>query len=111
MAGTQELLTAINNMQANTQAALPVIPNNGNPGGAYNAPPSAPAIAQPPVAPMANNNYDWLKPSPYMQMVNDMLKQRPQFTGATQPALQPPAVTQAPATVPNATPVMPQRAI
>lgn len=36
MASTQELLTAVTNMQPNAQEALPVIPNNGNPQGAYN---------------------------------------------------------------------------
>ena len=38
MAAQQELIAAVRSMQANAQANLPVIPNNGNPNGAYNAP-------------------------------------------------------------------------
>lgn len=74
MASTQELLTAINNMQANAQTALPVMPNNGNPGGVYNTP--APVAQQPQVPPVVapRNDYSWLKASPAMDVVRSMLK-------------------------------------
>lgn len=102
MAGTQELLSAINNMQANTQAAMPVIPNNGNPGGVHN---TSPATGQPPAVAAAPRptGYEWLQPSPYMSMVNDMLKAKPQ-TPTQQPVMQAPQLEQ-----PTA-PVIPQRA-
>lgn len=59
-------------VQQGIQEALPVIPNNGNPGGAYNMASAQPAAAQaPPVDP-----YAWVKPSPYMGMVDTILKQQ-----------------------------------
>lgn len=80
------------NMQQNAQANVPVIPNNGNPGGAFNMPqnPTLPAQAAPvaPVAapqpavpaapPMQQNKYfyPWMNPSPAMQQVYQMLGQR-----------------------------------
>lgn len=114
MASSQAILSALSNMQADTQAALPVIPNNGNPAGVYNAPQSgATPPAQSgsvPAQPKLANNYDWLKPSPYMDMVNSYLSQRPQFKNASSAAIQPPEVTQAPATVPTVgLPTLPQR--
>lgn len=57
-------------LQQDVQGSLPVIPNNGNPSGAYNvaaAEPSAPQAA--PVDP-----YAWLKPSAYMDEVNKVLQ-------------------------------------
>jgi hypothetical protein len=121
MASSQAILSALTNMQANTQAALPVIPNNGNPGGAYNQAAPQP-VGQPEqigasntrsgplYAPKMAQGYEWLKPSPYMDMVNSYLSQRPQFKSAASAAIQPPEVTQAPATVPNVgLPTLPQR--
>lgn len=112
MASSQAILSALSQMQTNTQAALPVIPNNGNPGGAYNQ--AAPQPVQPPqqesLYSPRKQSYEWLKPSPYMQMVNQYLGQRPQVKSAGQPAIQPPSVTQAPSTVPSVgLPQLPQR--
>lgn len=58
-------------VQQGIQEALPVIPNNGNPGGAYNMASAAPAPQQAPVDP-----YAWVKPSPYMGMVDTILQQQ-----------------------------------
>lgn len=55
-------------MQQDIQSSLPVIPNNGNPGGAYNV---ASAEPTPPAAP--NDPYAWLQPSPYMDMINEII--------------------------------------
>lgn len=92
MATTQELLAAMNNIQPDAQAGLPVLPNNGNPAGAYNMPPSAgmaaPAVVRPHIAP---KDFSWLQSSQYMRNVQDMLNQR-RTAGATQ---QPAAVPQA----------------
>lgn len=77
MATTQELLAAINNIQPDAQAALPVIPNNGNPRGAFNMPPARnateEAVARPPAS---QKDFSWLQPSQYMRNVQDMLSQR-----------------------------------
>ena len=60
---TPQTLQAINDMQVNVQTGLPVIPNNGNPAGAYNMPQhlggAMPAQAAP-------DPYAWLQPSPAM---------------------------------------------
>jgi hypothetical protein len=117
MASSQAILSALSQMQTNTQAALPVIPNNGNPGGAYNqaapqpvAPPQQVGGAGASLYSPKMQSYEWLKPSPYMQMVNQYLGQRPQFKSASQAAIQPPQAAQAPATVPSAgLPQLPQR--
>lgn len=69
MASTQEILQAIGNMQMNAQEALPVVPNNGNPGGAHNMPVSN--EPQQPVAPP--DPYAWLQPSPAMQTTSKLL--------------------------------------
>jgi hypothetical protein len=100
MASSQAILSAITNMQANAQGALPVLPNNGNPGGAYNMPhAAADQQAQPP----APDPYAWLQPSPFMQSASQMLEQmsaRNQQRAATQEHVQPlpdpPAVLPAP---------------
>lgn len=59
-------------IQSDVQSALPVIPNNGNPAGAYNMPQAsgenAQAGAQVPADPFA-----WLKPSAYMEEVKSRL--------------------------------------
>lgn len=69
MPSTSELLQAITGMQQNAQAALPVIPNNGNPQGANNMPASAAPAA--PAAP----SFSWLNPSPSMDLIQQMLAQ------------------------------------
>ena len=62
MASTQQILSAITGMQENAQAAVPVIPNNGNPGGANNMPQMQ---AQAPVKP-TGPDLSWLQPSAAM---------------------------------------------
>lgn len=88
MASMQELLAAMSNIQPDAQAALPVLPNNGNPAGAYNMPASAgaaaPAVVRPPIAP---KDFSWLQSSQYMRNVQDMLNQR-RTAGATQQPMQ-----------------------
>lgn len=115
MASSQAILSALSNMQADTQAALPVIPNNGNPGGVYNQ--AAPQPVAPPQQQQPNSlyaprqqSYEWLKPSPYMEQVNQYLSQRPQFKSASAAAIQTPAAAQAPTSVPSVgLPQLPQR--
>jgi hypothetical protein len=75
MVSTQQMLTAINNMQPNAQAALPVIPNNGNPAGAYNMPQGS----QPAAAPAAAPGLPWLQPSASMTMFQQQLASRQQM--------------------------------
>lgn len=57
-------------IQSDVQQALPVIPNNGNPAGAYNMPQAGQPVQQQaaPVDPFA-----WLKPSAYMEEVKTRL--------------------------------------
>jgi len=98
---TQDILNGIINMQANAQAALPVIPNNGNPGGAYNMParPSGPAPAVPdgtttvgtqrPVTPVLDARYPWLQPSQSAVNVRALLQRR--RTQPQSPPIIPPA--------------------
>lgn len=75
MATTQQMLSAVNNMQVNAQAALPIIPNNGNPAGAYNMPAQAqPAAPMAPVGP----DLSWLQPSQSMTMFQQGMQQRQQ---------------------------------
>lgn len=66
MASTNELLAATLGLQANAQANLPVIPNNGNPGGAHNMPQQVQEGAAP-AAPAYP--YPWMAPSPYMENI------------------------------------------
>lgn len=85
---TQEILNGVINMQANAQQALPVIPNNGNPAGAYNMPvtPQPVAVGQPAVptpmvrqpAPLSpiQNKYPWLAPSPSVDNMRSLLESR-----------------------------------
>jgi hypothetical protein len=112
---TQEILNGVINMQANAQQALPVIPNNGNPAGAYNMPmlPQHRAVGQPPVAaqPMVRQpqaplptppQYPWLAPSQsatnirtmlegrrdrFQQPVQDVMQQRGQLMNDQMPVL------------------------
>ena len=55
-------------LQQGSQESLPVIPNNGNPGGANNMPAEEQSQQAAPPDP-----YAWLKPSPYMDKVTEML--------------------------------------
>ena len=55
-------------LQQGIQESLPVIPNNGNPGGANNMPAEEQSQQAAPPDP-----YAWLQPSPYMQKVTEML--------------------------------------
>ena len=64
MAGLNGLIQAMNNMQTDAQAALPVDPNNGNPMGANNMPAQQNKALQ---------HYPWLGPSPYMTSVRERL--------------------------------------
>ena len=76
MATTQQMLSAVNDMQVNAQAALPVIPNNGNPAGANNMPASqqqAPATVAP-----TGPDLSWLQPSQSMMMFQQGMQQRQQ---------------------------------
>lgn len=69
MANTQAILSALTNMQANIQGELPVIPNNGNPGGAHNMP----HMAQQEQVQAPPDPYAWLKPSPFMDTAKQLL--------------------------------------
>lgn len=73
MATTQELLSVMHGVQSSAQEALPVVPNNGNPGGANNMPNTDVAAAQLPA-----NPYSWLEPSEYMQDIKILLEQQAQ---------------------------------
>ena len=55
-------------LQQGIQESLPVLPNNGNPGGANNMPAAEQSQQAAPPDP-----YAWLQPSPYMQTVTEML--------------------------------------
>ena len=55
-------------LQQGIQESLPVIPNNGNPAGANNMPAAEQSQQAAPPDP-----YAWLKPSPYMDKVTEML--------------------------------------
>ena len=73
MAATQQMLQAVSGLQENAQGNLPVIPNNGNPGGAYNMASAEPEgqMPSPQVNPLA-----WLQPSEYMTNVKQILEQQ-----------------------------------
>lgn len=114
MSAQQELISAVRSMQANAQASLPVIPNNGNPGGAYNAPR--------PVNPgggMARKaqDFSWLEPSPAMQQLTQMLGDRQQYLNTRlgeirqQPLPQPnmPLPVPQPQQMPQQLPTMPMQ--
>lgn len=85
MNSTANVLAAMNTMQSNIQNTLPVIPNNGNPAGAYNMPLRANGMgaAIPDAPPVANDMpvqkadpWPWLQPSPFMSMLAEDLKTR-----------------------------------
>lgn len=73
MASTQQILSALTDMQRNAQASLPVIPNNGNPAGAYNMPQSQEVAAS---AAPSGPDLSWLQPSAHMQNVQNWLATR-----------------------------------
>lgn len=72
MSNIQELLAAITDMQRNAQQNLPVIPNNGNPAGAYNMPQAGTPATMQAAAPAT---VDYSKPSPSMELIYQMLNQ------------------------------------
>lgn len=100
MASAHQMLASTRDLQQNAQAALPVIPNNGNPAGAYNMPQSAQVPAKP-----AGPDLSWLQPSEHMQSVNATLQALQQNIDMTrQPAQQaPPTQMQLPV-LPQSTP-------
>lgn len=108
MIDVNNVLGAVTTMQQNAQSALPVIPNNGNPAGAYNMPhqqapvSSAPVTQQPAASPYF---YPWLGPSPYMESIKSRLTamQSGPVT-SVQPTGVPPTMMQ----TPMDQPVMPQ---
>lgn len=59
-------------IQRDIQRALPVIPNNGNPAGAYNMASAGPAAS--PQQAVMPDPYDWLRPSPFMEKVASILE-------------------------------------
>lgn len=71
MAVSQELLSAVSNIQPNAQAGLPVMPNNGNPGGVYNMPAQVTQEAN--AAPTVKPGYEWLLPDPSLARVDELL--------------------------------------
>lgn len=89
MTSTQQILSAITGMQENAQAALPVIPNNGNPGGAHNMPQMQ---GQEPAKP-AGPDLSWLQPSAAMQgIVQSMQTKQPDLDRQLQTIRQQPVL-------------------
>lgn len=79
MPSYNEVLQSVLGMQQNAQAALPVIPNNGNPNGANNMPAAAgaPAVAG---GGGGADKYPWLQPSDSMNTLQRLLS-RPIMQG------------------------------
>jgi hypothetical protein len=103
MTNAYSTIRAVGDMQANAQANLPVMPDNGNPRGANNMRSTQPGMATPqgedaphPTPPAYF--YPWLQPSSHMDDVRAMI-QAPMYTGQ-QSYTSPP--------VPVVTPPMPQ---
>lgn len=99
MIDTRQVLNAVTSMQQNAQASLPVIPNNGNPAGAYNMPQqgSAPQ-AQQPQQTKSPYYYPWLAPSSHMESITGFLSQRQErLMGMLQQYAPQPIAPQAPA--------------
>lgn len=75
MNNTQAVLAALAGVQSNVQSSLPVIPNNGNPAGAYN-------MSQPMATGTKENTaqaadpWPWLQPSPFMATLQQDLQSR-----------------------------------
>ena len=87
MADYNSALNGVSNMQQVVQEGLPVIPNNGNPGGAYNMPHAPqlpgqpqPVVAQPMTQPQLSDRYPWLRPTQSMDNVRNLLASRRQAT-------------------------------
>lgn len=102
MSAQQELISAVRSMQANAQANLPVIPNNGNPNGAYNAPRAAQGVMLERQGPQ---HYSWLEPSPAMQQLRDSMTQRQQYLDSALRQIRQPAQ---PMDTPMSVPQQPQ---
>lgn len=108
MASAQQIAAATSNLQQNAQAALPVIPNNGNPGGAYNMQPAR--MGEPtPTGP----DLSWLAPSPYMTNVQNTITAMQQRIAQQQQQVQPqvalPSAQPMQQQAPAAMPVLPQQ--
>ena len=89
MASFSSAQQTMGGIQQAAQEALPVIPNNGNPAGAYNMPQAAqpmpkPVVgqAQPMAKPTLAQRYPWLQSSPSLQNARDILAQRRQGAGS-----------------------------
>lgn len=104
----QQLQLIRNSVQGNAQAAVPVVPNNGNPGGANN-------MQRNQQQARAQARYPWLEPSPSVERIQGMLNEPLMIPGQqpaqpqapvepAAPAVQPP---QAPMT--DQVPVLPQK--
>lgn len=95
MADINSALHNLQYLQQDAQGALPVIPNNGNPAGAYNMaspvmagpglPAPMPAVPQqqpqpgiPMPKPSPADRYPWLRPTQSMDNVRNLLAQRRQ---------------------------------
>lgn len=84
-------------IQSDLQSSLPIIPNNGNPGGAYNMAPSEETKEQA----QPTDPYAWLKPSRYMEEVNVVLQKQDKLLEDTLFNLQNPQQNQLFNLVPN----------
>lgn len=117
MINTQGVLDSITAMQQNAQAALPVIPNNGNPQGANNMPTSQPTQLPVVAGPRPTEHYyPWMAPSPAFGTIQGRLQgmQKPMIipqpiATAQPPVVQPPAIAQ-PSMQQAGMPVLPQEA-
>lgn len=87
MADINSALHNLQYLQQDAQGALPVIPNNGNPRGAYNmarvptrgvgaAPVPTPDAPIPMPKPTPEDRYPWLRPSQSMDNVRAILQRR-----------------------------------
>lgn len=108
---TNSILTAVRDMQPNAQAALPVIPRNGNPQGANNMPQRGPVNTGPlpphmtPQRRTPEDFYPWLQQSVHMDTFRDVL-QSPLYSSMQMPYTAQP-VPQPQPTMPSL-PVLPQ---
>lgn len=120
MLSTQQILQSLIDMPANAQQALPVLPNNGNPRGAFNMPHQGTPVPTTPVAKQPGNTgivpphmrrpeislaerYPWLKPSASMDNIRNYLNGRRRIFSAPTPV--------EPVDRPISLPVMPLRAM
>lgn len=92
MMNTNSVLSAVRDMQPDAQAALPIIPRNGNPHGANNMPPSPSStgnntgIVPPSMNPQRRSPedfYPWLQQSTHMDAFRELL-QSPMYSSAQQ---------------------------